>query len=133
MNQRRPIVPQIRQSDQRNQGDQQIRPPFQNNYVNENFDENFEDDMHCCDGDEIEVFLTKEEHDQFMDANEIFMQEEEERLSVEREDYQTGMHNAIMQFQKQYNLRNQKVPTNPPKGFCYKRCCGQRKEEGRTP
>jgi hypothetical protein len=24
--------------------------------------------MHCCDGDETEVFLTKEEHDQFMDA-----------------------------------------------------------------
>jgi hypothetical protein len=51
-NQRRPTVPQIRQRDQRNQGDQQIRPPFQNNYVNENFDENFEDNMHCCDGDE---------------------------------------------------------------------------------
>jgi hypothetical protein len=62
------------------------------------------------------VFLTKEEHDQFMDANEIFMQDEEERLSVEREYYQTGLQNAIMQFQRQYNLRNQKVPSNPPKG-----------------
>jgi hypothetical protein len=51
-NKRRPTVPQIRQRDQRNQGDQQIRPPFQNNYVNENFDENFEDNMNCCDGDE---------------------------------------------------------------------------------
>jgi hypothetical protein len=48
--------------------------------------------------------LTKEEHDQFMDANEIFMQDEEERLSVEREYYQTGLQNAIMQFQRQYNL-----------------------------
>jgi hypothetical protein len=115
-NQRRPTVPQIRQRDQRNQGDQQIRPPFQNNYVNENYDDNFEDNMHCCDGDETEVFLTKEEHDQFMDANEIFMQENDERLSVEREDYQTGLQNAIMQFQRQYNLRNQKVPANPPKG-----------------
>jgi hypothetical protein len=51
-NQRRPTVPQIRQRDQRNQGDQQIRPPFQNNYVNENFDGTFEDNMHCCDGNE---------------------------------------------------------------------------------
>jgi hypothetical protein len=35
---------------------------------------------------------------------------------VEREDYQTGLQNAIMQFQRQYNLRNQKVPSNPSKG-----------------
>ena len=33
-----------------------------------------------------------------MDANEIFMQENNERLSVEREDYQTWLQNAIMQF-----------------------------------
>jgi hypothetical protein len=72
--------------------------------------------MNCCDDKETEVFLTKEEHDQFMDASEIFLQDEEERLSVEREDYQTGLQNAIMQFQRQYNLRNQKVPPNPPKG-----------------
>jgi hypothetical protein len=78
-NQRRPAIPQIRQRDQRNQGnqgnqgDQKITPPFQNNYVNDNYDEKFEDDMHCCDGDDTSVFLTKEEHDHFMDANEIFM------------------------------------------------------------
>ena len=109
-NQRRPTIPQIKQRDQRNheiqgnQGDQKIRPPFQNNYVNENYDDNFEDNMHCCDGDETEVFLTKEEHNQFMDANEIFMQENDDRLLVEREDYQTELQNAIMQFQRQYNL-----------------------------
>jgi hypothetical protein len=62
------------------------------------------------------VFLTKEEHDQFMDASEIFLQDEEERLSVETKDYQTGLQNSIMQFQRQYNLRNQRVPPNPPKG-----------------
>jgi hypothetical protein len=50
------------------------------------------------------VFLTKEEHDQFMDANDIFMQENDERFSVEREDYQKGLENSIMQFQNQYNL-----------------------------
>jgi hypothetical protein len=62
------------------------------------------------------VFLTKEEHDPFMDENEIFMQKNDERLLVEKEDYQRGLQNAIMQFQKQYNLRNKKVPANPPKG-----------------
>ena len=51
-----------------------------------------------------------------MDANEIFMQENDDRLSVEREYYQTSLQNTIMQFQRQYNLRNQKVPANPPKG-----------------
>ena len=43
--------------------------------------------MHCCDANETKVFFTKEEHDQFMDANEIFMQEDEERLSIEKENY----------------------------------------------
>jgi hypothetical protein len=56
-----------------------------------------------------------------MDASEIFLQEEEERLLEETEDYQTVLKNAIIQFQRQYNLRNQKVPPNltkgnPPKG-----------------
>jgi hypothetical protein len=113
---RRAPVPQIRQRDQRNQGDQQIKPPFQNNYVNENFDESLEDNIHCCDDTETDVFLTKEEHDQFMDANDKFMQENDDMLSMETKEYKKGYQNAIMQFQKQYNLRNKKVPANPPKG-----------------
>jgi hypothetical protein len=76
-------IPQIRQRDQRNQGDQQVKPPFQNNYVNENFDESIEDNIHCCVGTETYVFLTKEEHDQFMDANDKFMQENDDILSME--------------------------------------------------
>jgi len=76
-------VPQIKQRDQRNQGDQQIKPPFQNNYVDENFDESLEDNIHCCDNTETYVFLTKEEHDQFMDANDNFMQENNDMLSME--------------------------------------------------
>ena len=51
-----------------------------------------------------------------MDASEIFLQDEEERVSVEKEDYETGLQNAIMQFQRNYNLWNQKIPPNPPKG-----------------
>jgi hypothetical protein len=43
---RRAPVPQIRQRDQRSQGDQQVKPHFQNNYVNDNFDESIEDNMH---------------------------------------------------------------------------------------
>jgi hypothetical protein len=77
-NLRRPTIPQIRQREQRNQGnqanqgdqrnqgnqgnqanqnqgnqgDQQVRPPFQNNYVNENYGGYFEDNMNCCDDKE---------------------------------------------------------------------------------
>jgi hypothetical protein len=36
---RRALVPQIRKRDQRYQGDQQIKPPFQNNYANKYFDQ----------------------------------------------------------------------------------------------
>jgi hypothetical protein len=50
-----------------------------------------------------------------MDENDIFMQDEEEILSVEREYYQEGFHDDIMKFQRQYNLKNQRVPENPPK------------------
>jgi hypothetical protein len=60
--------------------------------------------MNGCDDKETKVFLTKEEHNQFMDASETFLHDEEERLSVEMEDYQIGLKNAIMQFQRQYNL-----------------------------
>ena len=56
---RRLLVTQIRQRDQRNQGDQQIKPPFQNNYVDENFEESFEDNIHYCDDVETYIFLTK--------------------------------------------------------------------------
>jgi hypothetical protein len=33
-----------------------------------------------------------------MDANVIFLQDEDERLSVEREDYQAGLQDATMQL-----------------------------------
>jgi len=43
-----------------------------------------------------------------MDASEIFLQDEEERVSTEREYYEIGLQNSIMQFQRKYNHRNQK-------------------------
>jgi hypothetical protein len=72
--------------------------------------------MHCCDDTKTNVFLTKEEHDQFMNANDKFMQDNDDMLSMETKDFKKGYQNAIMQLQKQYNLRSKKVPTNPPKG-----------------
>ena len=43
---RRPQIPQIRQRDQRNQVDNQIRPPFQENIVAYNL-EDTKDHIHC--------------------------------------------------------------------------------------
>ena len=80
---RRAPIPQIRLRDQRDQGDQQIKPPFQNNYANKDFDQIIQHEMHCCDDTETNMFLTKGEHDQFMDANNEFMQENDDMLSQE--------------------------------------------------
>jgi hypothetical protein len=56
---RRAPVPQIRQRDQRDQVDQKIKPPFQNNYANEDCDQMIQDQMHCCDDMNTYMFLTK--------------------------------------------------------------------------
>jgi hypothetical protein len=93
---RRVLVPQIMKRDQRDQGDQQIRPPFQNNYVNEDFDQMFQDQMHCCDNTNTYMLLTKGEHDQFMDANDGFMLENDDTLSLETKEFRKGYHNIIM-------------------------------------
>ena len=47
------------QGNQGNLGEQQKRPPFQNNYVNEDYDGYFEDNMNFYDDKETKVFFTK--------------------------------------------------------------------------
>ena len=42
----------------------------------------------------------------------MFMQDEELK---EKEDYMKGYQNAIMEFQKQYNLENKKIVASTPK------------------
>jgi hypothetical protein len=76
--------------------------------------------MHCCYDTGSYVFLTKEEHDQFMDENDKFMKDNDDMLSMEIEYFKKGYQNAIMQLQKQYNFRSKKVLANPPKGKSYK-------------
>jgi hypothetical protein len=51
-----------------------------------------------------------------MDANDKFMQDNDDMLSMETKEFKKGYQNAIMQLHKQYNLRSKKVPANPPKG-----------------
>jgi hypothetical protein len=46
------------------------------------------------------MFLTKGEHDQFMDAHDEFMHENDDMLSSEIKEFRKGYRNAIMQLQK---------------------------------
>jgi hypothetical protein len=89
---RRSPVPQIRQRDQRSQGDQQIGPPFQENCV-EDFIEQSEDQIHLSDEDDLEVYLTKEEHDRFL-------QKQDNALLMDSEEYRQGYQNVIFEFHK---------------------------------
>jgi hypothetical protein len=118
---RRPPVPQIRQRDQRNQGDQQIRPPFQENYV-EDFVEEPEDQIHLFDEDDSEIYLTKEEHD-------MFQQEQDNEVLMDSEEYRQGYQNVIYEFQKQYNLRNINVVVNSNKAQVDQPSTSQRKKD----
>ena len=71
-NLRRPQGPpasQILQRGQRNQNDQQIRPPFQENFVAKDYTEQPKDHIHQFGENEAKVFVTKEEHDKFLLEN----------------------------------------------------------------
>jgi hypothetical protein len=63
-----------------------MRPPFQNNYADEDFDQMFEDQMHCCDEKTPHVFLTKGEHDRYMRKNDDFMLETDDAWIGETDD-----------------------------------------------
>ena len=58
---RRQQFPQIRQ---RNSKENQIKPPFQENTMVEELEEN-DDQIHCLDKEEPQFYIKKEDHDQF--------------------------------------------------------------------
>jgi hypothetical protein len=102
---------QIRQREQRGL-DQQIRPPFQENYVDEGEEivEDLDDVQINLMGinDNDYVFLTQEEQD-------LFLLSQTEVDHEESEDYKQGFENAIMEVHRQYNLRSKKSTDNPTK------------------
>jgi hypothetical protein len=73
----------------------------------------FEDQMNCCDDKDTHMFLKKGENDQYMSENDNIMLEMDDTLSWEIEEFRKGYHNAIMKFQKQYNLRRKKASMKP--------------------
>ena len=59
-------------------------------------------------GEINDVFLTKEERDLFVPA-------QQDDIPIASKNYKKGYQNTIMEVHKQYNMRNRKVPSNPPK------------------
>lgn len=112
-----PLVPQIMPRGQRNPNEQQIRPPpFQENLVDEEFIEQPQDHIHHFGNNEpreSRTFLTKDEHDNFLSQEKE--DDDEDLIGEEFEDYQKAYLNAMMNFQKQNNLRNKNVVVDPPK------------------
>jgi hypothetical protein len=89
--------------------------------VDEDIDQMFKDQMHCCDDKNPPVFLTKGEHDRYMsqsngfllETNDDMIFEMDDALSWETKEFRKGYQNAIMQFQKKYNLKRKDAPVEP--------------------
>jgi len=86
--------------------DPPVRPPFQQNLVDEENEPKIpEESIHCFDEEVSRIFLTKEEHD------ESSITKPGEELS----DYLKGYQHAIFEMKKQYNLKNRNVPITASK------------------
>ena len=88
-NVRRLEVLQNKQKDQRNPHDQPIIPPFQDNYVEQEYGNQGEGDIHQLYTDSSSGFLTKEEHDDSL-------HEAEELRVEETKNFQRGYQLAVM-------------------------------------
>ena len=77
-----PFVPQVMPRRPINPNEQQIRPPFQENLIDEEFIEQPQDHIHHFGNDleESDTFVTKSEHDNF-----AFQEDEDDRDPIEEE------------------------------------------------
>ena len=109
-----PPVPQVMPRGKRNPNEQQIRTPFQQNLIDEEFTSQPQDHIHHF-GNELKesnTFVTKDEHDSFASQEEEY---DQEPIEEESEDYHKAYLNSIMDLQRQYNLRSRNVVVDPPK------------------
>jgi hypothetical protein len=89
--------------------------------VDEDFNQSFNDQMHCFDEKNPPVFLTKSVHDRYMSQNEEFALETNDGMilkiddapSWEMDEFKKGYQNAIMNSQKKYNLWSKDAPAEP--------------------
>lgn len=100
--------PQIAQRGQRlpnntNNNTDQVRPPFQQNLVEDEFLLVVDEEINSIGGEEEKCFLTKQQHDDHLQG-----------ANIQRDDYQQGYQNSIIVFQRQLNLRNRDVIISKP-------------------
>ena len=98
-----------------NPNEQQIRSPFQEILIDEEFIEKPQDHIHHFGNElkELETFVTKDVHDSL-----VFQEEEEgdqDLIEGESEDYHKAYLNSMMDLQRKYNLRNKNVVVYPTK------------------
>ena len=98
----------------RNPNEQQIRPPFQQNLVDEEFIEEPKEHIHQFgdDPEESDSFVTKDQHDNFVTQED---EGDKEPIGNELEDPHTTYLNALSAFNSQYELRNRSVGVSPPR------------------
>ena len=89
-----PPVPQAMPSGPINPNKQQIRPPFQENLIDEEFIEQPQDHIHHFGNElkESDTFVTKSEHDHFVSQED---EDDQEPVEEEFEDYHKAYLNAM--------------------------------------
>lgn len=109
-----PHVPQVMPRGKRSPNEQKIRPPFQENLIDEEIIKKPQDHTHNFGNElkESKTFVTTDEHDSF-----VLQKEEDDQDLVEEEfeDNHKAYLNAMMDLQKKYNLRRRNVVVDPPK------------------
>ena len=109
---RRPIPPPLpknRQRDMmntRNQEDQQIRPPFPENYVSGDGVESIEDHIHHFGDLDSDIYLIEKEHSMFVQVD------DNKDFEEELEQYQKGYMHVIHDVQRKIKLRSRDVVMN---------------------
>ena len=109
-----PPIPQVMQREPINPNEQPIRPPFQQNLVDEEFMEEPQEHIHQFgdDPEESDSFVTKGQHDNFLPQEDEY---DQEPIREESENPHNSYLNALLEFNRQYELRNISVVVSPPK------------------
>lgn len=107
--QNRNIIPNFRRHHIQNRprdNDQQIRPPFQENYV----DQEDKRETEMLEENHVNLIGSDSEGDDFLTEEEqgFFSSEQTENNHEDSEDYQLGFENAIMEVHRQYDLRRKR-------------------------
>ena len=90
-------------NDPNNGNNDQVRPPFQQNLVDEEFLHEEHEEKNSVGGEEGRYFLTKRQHDDHLRG-----------LNVSTDDYQLGYQSGMVALQRELSLRNRDIIISKP-------------------